>query len=191
MTATETQFKVTDETYLAGLNAIEEIRSARGCTGMTHRVELRQRHAPMLVALMKAKWPKRMEREKSVFDVAAFEIAMNRTGVRPTAGYLPRGSASAGNGNREDCGSNPQPRLARGKRSMEDDYDIDDLRCPACDNPVTHSRDCFDCDQSNEEVYCCDDLCVGRRALHPWRRHGPVPRVCRNGRPAVVSEVRR
>lgn len=48
-----------------------------------------------------------------------------------------------------------------------DDYEIDDLQCPACGNPVTHSDRCLLCDEMNEVVDCCDDLCVGAgRCIH-------------------------
>ncbi len=44
---------------------------------------------------------------------------------------------------------------------MDDDYQVDDLPCPACDNDVTHSRHCYDCNEFNEVCVCCDDLCQG------------------------------
>lgn len=43
----------------------------------------------------------------------------------------------------------------------DDDYEIDDLPFPACGNSTTHSCDCIECDEMNEEVICCDDICVG------------------------------
>ena len=39
-----------------------------------------------------------------------------------------------------------------------DDYEIDDLPCPACGNDVTHSRDCESC-EDGQISECCDDLC--------------------------------
>ena len=43
----------------------------------------------------------------------------------------------------------------------DDDYQVDELPCPACGNSVTHSDDCLDCDEMGEVVECCDDICVG------------------------------
>ena len=43
----------------------------------------------------------------------------------------------------------------------DDDYESDDLPCPACGHYETRSRRCNDCDEMHEEVVCCDDLCVG------------------------------
>ena len=40
-----------------------------------------------------------------------------------------------------------------------DDYQVDDLPCPACNHYVTHSRACQSCNEDGEVSECCDDLC--------------------------------
>ncbi len=43
----------------------------------------------------------------------------------------------------------------------EDSYEDGDIACPACGHAPTHSRHCQTCDEFNEVVVCCDDICVG------------------------------
>ena len=45
--------------------------------------------------------------------------------------------------------------------SFENDWEYSDCECPACGNPTTHERDCFECDENHEECDCCDDICQG------------------------------
>ncbi len=42
-----------------------------------------------------------------------------------------------------------------------DNVDVEDVPCPACGHSETRSRDCQECDENNEVVVCCDDICVG------------------------------
>lgn len=40
-----------------------------------------------------------------------------------------------------------------------DDYELDDLPCPACEHPITHSRRCPQCDDGLIDMYDEDPIC--------------------------------